>query len=83
MYLDVINTSAVTVSIQCEAENGIAMASKRKRVVLTIGKNYKIIKTKLARIHKVGKFTIIDIENCIQNIDSMVRECNSTSSCLR
>lgn len=68
MYLDVINTSAVTVSIQCEAENGIAMASKRKRVVLTIGKNYKIIKdgeTKLARIHNVGKFTIIDIENCI------------------
>lgn len=51
IYFPVLN-----VSVQCEAENGIAMTSKRKRVVLTIEEKYKIIKdgesaTKLARIH--------------------------------
>lgn len=51
IYFPVLN-----VSVQYEAENGIAMTSKRKRVVLTIEEKYKIIKdgksaTKLARIH--------------------------------
>lgn len=51
IYFPVLN-----VSVQCEAENGIAMTSKRKRVVLTIEEKYIIIKdaesaTKLARIH--------------------------------
>ena len=34
----------VIVSVQCETENGIAMTSKRKRVVLTIKEKYKIIR---------------------------------------
>lgn len=45
------------------------MASKQKRVVLTVGEKYKIIKdlendesaTKLAIIHGVRKSTIMDI----------------------
>lgn len=36
----------VIVSIQCEAENGIAMARKRRRVVLTIENLKKVVKVR-------------------------------------
>lgn len=60
------------------------MASKRKRIVLTIEEKYKIIQdlesgestTKLAVIHSIGKSAITDvkkqkrsIENYIQNVE--------------
>ncbi|XP_043797718.1 jerky protein homolog-like [Apis laboriosa] len=81
-YFPVFNRLNVIISIQSEAHNGIAMASKRKRI-LTIEKKYKIIKnlksestTKLSRVHSIRKSTIIDIkkQKCniakyIQNVD--------------